>query len=215
MWFKRKQKVRECIPEIRKELDDARYVSYRKDGAKGRELHIVGSKYPMKGNPNPIGLKAIGPLKSLFDKILQSRISAIIPHEINQDKLTPICKELARVFDLLIEAESLYGMKQRWLNYKRVMIFFLENDLAYRYRMQWMLQRMNLKKIALDDGDKYYFRAKNFRVDLEDEWKETLKKYPKLDVEAFKKYIWPGDVPEEVSRSKVPMIKLAEEFIKL
>ena len=150
----------------------------------GQMTHVVGEKYPMRGNPQFNALRALDPIKTLIDKIISGRIAKLIPFNVSNDRLSEPVREIARVFDLLIEAEKLEGNKKRWEAYKKVLCVFLEHDIAYRYRFQWLVERINQERVKLAEtkeyNDKYFFRLKNFRVDLEEEWKEALKKYPEL-----------------------------------
>lgn len=161
---------------------------------KGMEMHIIGEKHAIKGQPSHLTLQAIEMVKSLIDKILISRLPAILINEVREDKMCIPVREMARAFDLIIEAEKLEGNKKRWRNYKKMFCFFLENDIAWRYRWQWFMEQLDMKKIRLSEADKYFFRVKNFRVDLKEEWQEALSAYPQLKgrMAEFKEFIKVG-----------------------
>jgi len=147
--------------------DDEKYVKRLevKDG-KGLFTHIEGAKYPMRGMPRePVLKKVLDPFKAKMEKYLIEKIWEFIPHEVPESKMSEPVKEIARVFDLLIEAEEMVGMKAKWKAWKKAICLFLQEDLSYRYRFQWLAEKLNKKKIKLKEEDKYYFRAKYFKVD--------------------------------------------------
>lgn len=168
---------------------------FTQDESGGQRTWVTGEKYAMRGNPQFLALKALAPLKAILKKLIVGRLSGLIPYSVSNDRFSDPVQEIARVFDLLIEAEKLEGNKKEWADIKKVICVFLEHDLAYRYRFQWILERINKEKIKLVDDDKYFFRVKNFRVDLEEEWKEALKKYPQLKgrEDEFKEFLSKDD----------------------
>lgn len=163
------------------DADKERLISkYGRDESGAETTYVLGEKYPMRGNPKYLALMALRPIKSILNKLIVNRMADLIPFIVSNDKFSEPVREVARVFDLFIEADKLGGNKKDWIAWKKVICIFLEHDLPYRYRFQWILERINKDKIKLSDGDKYFFRVKNFRVDLEEEWKEVLNKYPQL-----------------------------------
>ncbi len=185
MFFRKKQRERLEHPELEGVIGA---FSKTKEG--GQLMHVVGEKYPIRGNPQFLALKALEPLKAILDKLISSRLVNIIPFNVSNEKMSEPVREIARVFDLLIEAEKLEGNKRRWTNWKKVICVFLEHDIRYRYVFQWMAERLNQVKIKLTDGDKYFFRVKNFWVDLEEEWAEALKKQPELKIKKEEFKVW-------------------------
>lgn|SRR3990167_3578035 len=81
------------------------------------------------------------------------------------EKMVPAVREFHRVLEELENAEVTDDMKGRIRLIRKVLCFFLQEDDAYRFRLQWVLERINMKKMKLSDADKYYFRAKYFKVD--------------------------------------------------
>jgi len=195
LFFRKKKRERLENP------DKEGVVGYwSKSDSGGQETHVMGEKYAFRGNPQWGALRALDPIKTIFEKIISSRLAKLIPYNVSNDKLSEPVQEIARVFDLMIEAEKLTGMKKRWENWKKVICVFLEHDMAYRYRLQWFLERLDKNKIKLlDDGketsDKYFFRVKNFRVDLEEEWQEAFQKYPELKIkqQEFRDWLYQED----------------------
>jgi len=186
--FKKKERIALENPH------EARIVSkYAKSESGGNLTYVTGEKYPMKGNPDFLALKALSPIKGILDKIFSSRLTSIIPFNVSNEKLSGAVQEFAKGFDLLIEAEKLEGNKNRWKNMKKVICVFLEHDMPYRYKLQWMFERMDKEKIKLEESDKYFFRVKNFRVDLEEEKEELFKTYPKYknkeEMDKFNKWL--------------------------
>lgn len=147
-------------------------LTHGKDGA--LQMEIEGEKYPMAGFPR--GHVLTGPLASLKHKVknmvfnqvfeelskMESEHSAdMLPAE----QLAPAVRELYRVLDLMEHAEIVPDMKGRIRLIKKVLTFFLQEDDAYRFRFQWAMERLDMKKIKLSKADKYYFRGKYFKVD--------------------------------------------------
>ena len=217
--FKKKPRERLTVSDQYSKNGPQRYVEQHipeKDG-KGDLTHIIGEEYPVRGlhNSTSGNLKVMEVLKSLFDKILASKLPSIIINDLPEEKMCVPVRELARVFDLMIEAEKLKGNKKRFQNYKKVFCFFMEGDTAWRPRIQWFLEHLDMSKIKLDEGDKYYFRAKNFRVDLEEEWKEALKAYPELKdkMKEFKQFVAEGWVGKDDDWRLESLQELAKRFL--
>ena len=188
----RRKKVRERLSN----LHDERIIGrFGRDASGGQRTYVTGEKYAMRGNPNKGALMAMSPIKMLLDRLISNRLVKLIPFSISNERLSEPVQEIARVFDLLIEAETLQGNKWKWQSWKKVICIFLEHDLAYRYRFQWILERININKVKLIEDDKYFFRVKNFRVDLEEEWREAIQKYPQLkgQEDKFKQFLSAND----------------------
>ncbi len=204
-WFKKK---REVLDPRKDGIVGA--FSKTKEGA--MLMHVVGEKYSIRGNPQYEALRALDPIKSILDKLISSRLVNIIPFNVNNEKLSEPVREIARLFDLIIEAEKLEGNKRRWENWKKVMCVFFEHDIAYRYRLQWALERLNKDRIKLQEtkeyNDKYFFRVKNFRVDLEEEWKEAFAKYPQLKIKQEEFKVW-------LSQDKNWFLKEGDQYLSL
>lgn len=80
-------------------------------------------------------------------------------------RMAPAVRELWRAFEELENAEVVEDMKLRVRMFKEVLCFFLQEDDAYRYRWQWLMERLDMKKVRLSKEDKYFFRGKYFKVD--------------------------------------------------
>ena len=211
MWFKKKH--RESLYDDNPNLE-GRYIAKMEISPEGGELtHVMGEKYAMRGNAKFLALRALEPIKAIIDKIITSRLVNLIPFSVSNEKLTPPVQELARVFDLLIEGEKLEEHKKQWKAYKKVFCVFLEHDFPYRYKLQWILERLNIDKMKLTDGDKYFFRVKNFWVDLEEDYKEVQKNHPEMDFIKFKEWLGKSDSWGEVDMPRVSMEDLAKQFI--
>ena len=201
--------------------DETKYAQKiaKDEEGKGKMTQIIGEKYAIRGNPTRPALLALNPIKALVDKLIGSKLPSLIIHERPNSELSRPVREVARVFDLLIEAEKLESNQQRWRNYKKVIIFFLDNDIAYRYRWQWFMERLDMSKIKLDKGDKYFFRIKNFRVELEEDWNDLVKKFPQLKdqevAKEFKKVLYDEKRSDTCYGDKSKPEDLAREFLKL
>lgn len=147
-------------------------VFENKDGSQAME--IEGEKYPFPGVPR--GHVLTGSLAKLKQTV-KNRIFNEVFAELGQmaedmkndmlppEKMVPPIRELWRVMQELEDAEVVPDMKARIRLIKIIMTFFFQEDDAYRFRFQWILPRLNMKKIKLSRADKYYFRAKYFKVD--------------------------------------------------
>jgi len=187
----------------------------------GIETHIIGEKYPFKGKPTHDSLGHLTMIKALIDKLIQSRLATFIVHEMPLEELSKPSRVLYEEMDNLIDAEKLESHKKDWRNYKKVLIYFFENDLAYRYRLQWLFERMakRIDEWKLDDGDKYHARVKNFRVDLDEDWKDLVKKFPQLKdkkvSKEFKKVLYDEANSDCCYGNNSKQEDLAKEFLKL
>lgn len=144
----------------------------RKDGSVGMLLDGEKREYP--GFPR--GHVLTGPLAKLKHKV-KNRVFNEVFKEISgmwdgmkydaipPEKMPVAVRELYRCFEELENAEVVPDMKARIRLIRNVMCFFLTEDDAYRFRMQWMLPKLDMKKIKLSKEDKYYFRGKYFKVD--------------------------------------------------
>lgn len=147
-------------------------VQRAKDGSV--QMAIEGEDYAYPGFPR--GHVLTGPLAKMKHSIKNMVFNAVfaeiekMAEETKYDmlppeKMAPAVRELNRVLDLLENAEVVPDMKGRIRLIKKVITFFLQEDDAYRFRMQWIMERLDLKKMKLSDADKYYFRGKYFKVD--------------------------------------------------
>ena len=88
-----------------------------------------------------------------------------IPFKRPDAQLVEPVRELARVFDLMIEAEDEPDMKDLIEKMKNAVCMVAEEDDAWRFRLQWFLEKLDINKIKLNKSDKYYFRGKSFKLD--------------------------------------------------
>lgn len=138
------------------------------------EMEIEGEKYNYPGFPR--GHVLTGPLASLKHKIKNSVFNQVFAEidsmakEMQYDmlppeKMSPSVRELHRVLSELENAEVVPDMKGRIRLIRKVLCFFLQEDDAYRFRYQWVMEHLDLSKVKLTKADKYYFRGKYFKVD--------------------------------------------------
>jgi hypothetical protein len=147
-------------------------VTKAEDGS--YQMLMEGEKYPFPGFPR--GHVLFGPLAKLkhsvknlvfnqvfaeLDKMADEMKADMLPPE----RMAPAVRELYRVLDELENAEVVGDMKGRIRLIKRVLTFFLQEDDAYRFRWQWAMERLDMSKVKLSKADKYFFRAKWFKVD--------------------------------------------------
>ena len=138
------------------------------------QMEIKGEKYPFAGFPR--GHVLTGPLaklkKTIKDTVFNQVFAQIeeMTKELEFDmippeKCAPAIRELHKVLQQLEDAEITPDMKGRIKLIKKVLIFFLQEDDAYRFRWQWIMERIDISKVKLTKADKYYFRGKYFKVD--------------------------------------------------
>ena len=151
----------------------------RGDSAKAKIIHaddgsyqmqIEGEKYAYPGYPR--GHVLTGPLATLKRKIknavfnevfgeMEKHTTDMLPPE----RMVPAVRELWNKLEVLENAEVVEDMKARIRLIKKVLCFFLQEDDAYRFRWQWVMEHMDMGKIRMTKADKYYFRGKYFKVD--------------------------------------------------
>lgn len=138
------------------------------------QMQIKGEKYAFPGFPR--GHVLTGPLAGLKKKIKDlvfnqvfaelDKMATEMQHDmLPPDKMAPAVKELYRAFDEMENAEVTGDMKGRIRLIKRVLTFFLQEDDAYRFRWQWLMEHLDMSKVKLSKADKYFFRGKYFKVD--------------------------------------------------
>lgn len=76
----------------------------------------------------------------------------------------PKMKHIELGLNLLEQAEVVGDMKERIRLFRRVVLFLLK-DPAIKSRFDKLLQELNWNKLRLTKADKYFFRAKYFKVD--------------------------------------------------
>lgn len=159
--FKRKK---ETLPFKEGDVGCVKKFDKNKEGY--HETYIGGTKYPIKGTTRKWVLQEVlDPIKRKIVNEIKDWAWKSIASKLPDNELCPAVKEIARVMDLVIKAEQTEGQKQKMTDLKNFICSFLEEDTAYRYRVQWFLQHLNMKKVKLDKGDLYYFRAKLFDAD--------------------------------------------------
>ena len=127
------------------------------------EMHIRDEKYPMRGFPRHHVLHGpLAPLKRYIKNLVIEQLAKCLPFKIPDENLVEPVRELARVFDLLSEAEDEPEMKRLVLQFKDAITMTLNEDDAWRYRWQWAMEQLDMNKVKLTEADKYYFRGKSF-----------------------------------------------------
>ena len=76
----------------------------------------------------------------------------------------PTIKHFDYALSMLEHGEVIGDMKERQRLLRRVLMYFLQ-DKGIRYAFELLLKEMNWNKLKLTKADKYYFRAKYFKVD--------------------------------------------------
>lgn len=155
-----------------KRNDSARAKVVRQEGG-SYGMEIEGEDEVMPGFPR--GHVLFGPLSKMKHKLKGAFNEAYVGideflKEVKFDippkeKFLPAVKEIWRAFEDLENAEVTGDMKERVRLWKTVLCWLMQEDDAYRYRFQYLLERIDMKKVKLSKADKYYFRGKYFKVD--------------------------------------------------
>lgn len=77
---------------------------------------------------------------------------------------TPTLKHFELGLKMLEHAESIGDMKERQRLFRRVALFVLQNP-AIRAKVERLFKEIDWSKVKLSKADKYFFRAKYFKVD--------------------------------------------------
>lgn len=162
-------------------------VSYWKYGESARakviegedgslQMKIEGEKYPLYGFPR--GHVLMGSLAKLkqtikdevfnqvfekIEKLYEEMKFDVVPIE----KCAPAIREMARVFDKLEHMEIQDDMKGRIRLIKKVILWFLQEDDAYRFRAQYFLSEIDQNKVKLSKSDRYFARGKYWKPDYD------------------------------------------------
>ena len=132
------------------------------------ETRIKGEKYPLRAFPRHHvlhGSLMVRLKRGLKNLVIENLVNMLQPYKLPEEQWAEPIKELARVFDLMIEAEDEPSMKHLMKQFRDAGIIIGQEDDAWRMRVQIFLQKLNMKRIKLSESDKYYFRAKSFKVD--------------------------------------------------
>jgi hypothetical protein len=129
------------------------------------ELHIRDEKYPMRCFPRHHVLHGpLAPLKRYIKNLVIEQLVKCLPYKIPDENLAEPVREIARVFDLLVEVEDEPEMKRLMGQFKDAICMVLQEDDAWRYTVQMFLQKLDMKKMKLSEADIYYFKGKSFDV---------------------------------------------------
>ena len=128
-----------------------------------KKMKIEGEKYDLRGVPRHHLLHGpMAPLKRYIKNMIIEQMVKCLPHKIPDDQLIIPVRELARVFDLWIEAEDEPEMKRLAGQLKDPICMILQEDDAWLWRFMWFLEQLDMNKMKLTKADKYYFRGKSF-----------------------------------------------------
>ena len=136
------------------------------------QMEIEGEKYPFPGFPRQHVLigGSLEKVKSRLKKDIFHTLFEVMedatPDIIPEEQFCPFVKEIWRTMTMMENAEVTEDMKSQIRNMKKVICFFMQEDDAWRFRVQWMMERMDKKKCELSKADIYYLRGKWFKPDL-------------------------------------------------
>ncbi|MBW2672733.1 MAG: hypothetical protein JRD89_04845 [Deltaproteobacteria bacterium] len=122
--------------------------------------YIVGNKFPMIGAPKQTSLWLMQPLKNLVRAALRELRPFYQQFAKKPQELSPAVKEIWRMFELLKERETNESMVQLWSDIQVLICFFFEEDLAYRWRLQFLAEHVDLERLKPSEEDRYYLERK-------------------------------------------------------
>lgn len=142
--------------------------------------------FPMKGAPFYKIVNKVGAIKRIILLLLNQGYKYLRKARTDPHLYCPSVKEIYRVANILIDRERNETMKDRWIKLRDIVCEILENDLAYRYRLQDIITELDINKVKLDEGDWFYCKLPNRNKHYnfgglipQDEWEEIIKTYEK------------------------------------
>lgn len=142
------------------------------------QMLVEGEAYPHPGFPR--GHVLMGPLAQIKNRVKNlvfntafAEISKLVD-EAKYDMVPPehMMPAVRELHDKLVLLENIEvndtDMKPRIAMLRKVITFFLQEDDAYRFRFQWVMERLNMDKMKLSDADLYYMRGKYIKPDQYD-----------------------------------------------
>jgi hypothetical protein len=106
-------------------------------------------------------------LKNRAKDIMVKHIYEAIPDMLPEEQLVVAVREMGRVFDLMIAREPDYKMKDEWTKIKKGLLFFFEEDDAYRFRTQWFIEKLDMRKVRIADPGEKWFTPDDYRSRLQ------------------------------------------------
>jgi len=144
-----------------------------RDEEKGICMRFEGLRYKLLAVPEEWKINMLLTLKRSITAIVDSLAcylaKNILPKAgIDDSKaLSPFCQELSKIFDHWIEMENTKRMKDKVRNLKVAVLSLLEYDTSYRWRFQYLFEKVldgsigvDIEKLKLSDDDKYFLAGK-------------------------------------------------------
>ena len=162
-WYFKKRPP-EQVKYYKKTNKERAKVVHGEDGS--LQMMVEGEKYPFPGFPRGhVLFGSLASLKKTMKQAVFNELAAVVPDMLPVEQMCPFVRELYRVMTDLENAEITPDMKSEMYNMKKILCFFFQEDDAYRFRVQWLLEHLDMKKVKLSKADKYFFRAKWFKVE--------------------------------------------------
>ena len=143
----------------------------------GLLTYFPNEDYPMEGFPEKETVKILAAAKSVIP-LMAAHFHKEIEHYIPKDpKLYgTLAREIYRWFnETLIKRDR--EQNELWKQMRDIICMIVENDVAYRWRLQDALPELRVDKVGLSEADKYWCirTPQSYRFKFEDE-----KDYPKI-----------------------------------
>jgi len=127
---------------------------------------LKGHAYPVIGLPRKIMIHKLDPTKKLLEMAIEQIWKGFCNDFKKPEDLAPSVRELYNLFNQLLEHETTERRIRIYSKVRDLICFFLDEDTAYRWRFQWMMERVDPEKFKLTEADKYWFsKSDEFRLD--------------------------------------------------
>jgi hypothetical protein len=136
---------------------DAIIEKVEKDPKRGFVTWLKGHSLPFFGFPTVQQLDKLTPVKRMFELLLAGQHAAFSNSFRSYEQLSPSSRALYDLWNELIEFEQTERRRDIFRKMRDLSVHFVECDTAYRWRMQWAVQRLDKARFALSPEDRYWF----------------------------------------------------------
>jgi len=124
---------------------------------KGIIAWVKDRALPLLGAPTFLELEKLSPAKRLLEVLIDAQHRAFRNSFRRYDELAPACRALYDLWNELIEFEQTERRRNIFRKLRDLTVHFIDQDTAYRWRLQWAIQRLDKDKFKLSEEDKYWF----------------------------------------------------------
>lgn len=128
-----------------------------KSDERGFIAWIKGHVKPLVGAPTLQELEKLKPAKRMLEVSLEAQHRAFRSGFRRYNELSPASRALWDLWDDLIRFERKERRREIFRKLRDLSVHFIEMDTAYRWRLQWLIQRIDKERFKLSEEDKYWF----------------------------------------------------------